>query len=652
MYLSITDCKKIAEKDAITVSANVADYASKNSNMYYVAINTWLTLINDKTTNFIAYPIVLNLKVAGLREVIHQAITLSELLLENIGQKREALDNLSPLMAIVDAVDADYGIDTTDGLRLCLQLLRFLKRFTPDGTDAIEGDCISGFLARNNKAKILNRRDWDNCYFISDIRSICTATLKGFGRAFEKELAKAPYPLPTGSVADPSFSTGEFVRTSGSISLAEKLLFLEQSVCYPILPLLSSSVIGTSFLQTCPALAAGSVRYENGLRCSRHGYLDNIPNIMTTVPKNLDKRRGIGIEFTRTTYLATPAANALRYCLERKRGHKLAPNGTINLARQELNRDAACAASCDNSYATIDCTAASDSVTYGFVHAVLPKEVFRTLEGLRSTCSYIPGKKKPVTLHLFSMMGSRITFPLETLLFYSIAKAACEYVSHFVDIGTYNIHVYGDDVIVPTVCAATVMEWMQLCGFAANEEKSCYSANFYRESCGGEYFHGEDISSIYFPRKFDPLTGASYSDLAILVSLQHRLTRVSGVNAFLTEFITSKKPNMTYSHIGTPSDDLWSLYPVPVHGRDLYDKSSPHAGMDFLESHTIGVTTYTGSPSKNAIDAAQRLAYCSMLRHGPHYDSPLDELLGISTVAVTAEALCKDSSIKYRRKDR
>lgn len=100
---------------------------------------------------------------------------------------------------------------------------------------------------------------------------------------------------------------------------------------------------------------------------------------------------------------------------------------------------------------------------------------------------------------MFSSMGNGFTFELESLLFFTIVKA----VSYFT--GTPGIvSVYGDDIICPSEIAETVSWVLSYFGFKVNTEKSHITGPF-RESCGGHYHYGIDITPFYVKEPVDSL---------------------------------------------------------------------------------------------------------------------------------------------------
>jgi len=88
-------------------------------------------------------------------------------------------------------------------------------------------------------------------------------------------------------------------------------------------------------------------------------------------------------------------------------------------------------------------------------------------------------------------MGSGITFPLETLIFWGIGKACASLTGH-----DSLVSVYGDDIICRRGNAALFIEVLRYCGFKVNTEKSFLFGPF-RESCGEDWWAGDRVVPIY-----------------------------------------------------------------------------------------------------------------------------------------------------------
>jgi len=203
-------------------------------------------------------------------------------------------------------------------------------------------------------------------------------------------------------------------------------------------------------------------------------------NSLFTVPKNSEIDRCACKEPEINLFLQRMLGNQIRYCLRRS---------GINLNDQNRNGELARLGSISGDLATIDLSAASDSVTIEAVRLLMPKEWFYHLSSARSLTTRV--KESEVDLEMFSSMGNGYTFELESLLFYAIAKAVA-YLT-----GTRgHISVYGDDIICPTVMVEELFRALRFFGFQVNEEKSFFEGDF-RESCGSYWHAGENVKPFF-----------------------------------------------------------------------------------------------------------------------------------------------------------
>lgn len=170
----------------------------------------------------------------------------------------------------------------------------------------------------------------------------------------------------------------------------------------------------------------------------------------------------------------------------------------IGFSDQERNQRLALSGSLQRNYATIDLSAASDSVSYALV-----KECFRGtwlpryFLATRSTDTLLPDGTR-ISLQKFAPMGSALCFPIETLLFAAICECVAQ--EHCV---AGDFSVYGDDIIVPTAIAEDVIATLVALGFDVNRSKSFTDPQcWFRESCGAEYCDGFDVSPMRVSRKY------------------------------------------------------------------------------------------------------------------------------------------------------
>lgn len=202
---------------------------------------------------------------------------------------------------------------------------------------------------------------------------------------------------------------------------------------------------------------------------------------IVTVPKNAKTDRTIGIEPGINLWFQKGLGGMIRKRLLRE---------GIDLKTQEHNCRLSRLASKFNRLATIDFSAASDTISLRLVEEILPSKWLAALKAFRSSSYVLDGHTH--YLEKFSSMGNGYTFELESLIFYSIASACCRYLK----LKDPTISVYGDDVIIPS---EAVMLYSNVCedlGFTINKEKS-FSSSYYRESCGDHYWFGINIKPLF-----------------------------------------------------------------------------------------------------------------------------------------------------------
>lgn len=203
-------------------------------------------------------------------------------------------------------------------------------------------------------------------------------------------------------------------------------------------------------------------------------------NVMFTVPKNAEIDRVACKEPDVNMFMQRGLGIAIRQRL-RTRG--------IDLLDQTRNQRLARKGSIDGSLSTLDLSSASDSLTVECVRLLLPMCWFTLLDALRCQVTIIDGAEH--RNQMFASMGNGFTFELESLVFFTLVRATCYFrgVSGIVS-------VYGDDIICPTEVADYVVWVLKFFGFKTNVEKS-FTTGPIRESCGGHYRLGYDITPFY-----------------------------------------------------------------------------------------------------------------------------------------------------------
>jgi len=163
-----------------------------------------------------------------------------------------------------------------------------------------------------------------------------------------------------------------------------------------------------------------------------------------------------------------------------------------DLSSQVNNQKLALLGSITGEVVTVDVKNASNTVAIIAVWFLLKycPDWFELLWALRSPTIQIKGHK--YSLETFSTMGNGYTFELESLIFYAIALFVTEKTQGDVNL----VSVYGDDIIVPICAHQELLSALSFFGFTVNVTKSYFSGPF-RESCGKDYYFGENIRPFY-----------------------------------------------------------------------------------------------------------------------------------------------------------
>lgn len=476
-----------------------------------------------------------------------------------------------------------------------LQCCRFPKRFTKCDLESKISEARSTFLASNNRVKLFDRRPLP-LWFERKLRRISKMIML-------KPSLSVPsifHDIPTGAVANCK-------RT-----LPAKILKLE-SVTF------------------CP-------KYLRIPGANKQVESEDPTCRVTFVPKNYKKLRTIAMEPIRLQYDQTCWKEYLERVLQSKKS-RFSPGGRVTLNDQERNRSLALRGSTDGQLVTIDLSAASDSISAKVAECVLGP-LYPTISRFRSTEMLIGDRVYPK--YFYCTMGQRITFPLETLIFWVIVMAAVESYESLTHerININDIAVYGDDIIVPYCLTDTVIDFLQIAGFSVNTDKCCTNINSmcYRESCGVEAIKGYDISAIYWPRH---AIRPDHTGILRLIQLHNRLyksgfrvaadrlqSRIQAVSPVVIPLVEDDSQLGFLSEIGyTPG------YKLP---KSVKEVSYPIVPISRLETRPVQASDPISAAERDAYD---RYCYCDYLSNGPLYADGLMELLGVSTSRQSTEIL-------------
>lgn len=218
------------------------------------------------------------------------------------------------------------------------------------------------------------------------------------------------------------------------------------------------------------------------------------------VPKTMSTPRVIVMEPTAVQYMQQGLFRTLKECIERK-------TSMIGFTHQSPNREMARSGSITRDLVTLDLSEASDRVTLRQAESVFSgvPDIWEALLATRSNSCKLPdGRTRPV--FKFASMGSAVCFPVEAITFWSAVLMAVQRYHRRSD-GffrlTYSflrklegmVRVYGDDIIAPYAYLNDIREVFHQLGWRINTAKS-FSEGFFRESCGGDFYAGEDVTPV------------------------------------------------------------------------------------------------------------------------------------------------------------
>lgn len=221
-------------------------------------------------------------------------------------------------------------------------------------------------------------------------------------------------------------------------------------------------------------------------------------NKVAFVPKTARTHRSIAVEPLLNGFIQKGIDMEMRSALRRC---------GIDLSDQSKNQRLARVGSEGgfNPYCTIDLSSASDSMSIAVVRELLPPEWFELLCAVRSTqyLSSTIGDDVSVVREYekFCSMGNGFCFPLETLIFASVAYACNRETGN----DPWDLTVYGDDIVIRQNAALLCIEKLRHVGFRTNVAKTCVVGPF-RESCGADWYGGQDVRPAVLDNRLDLLT--------------------------------------------------------------------------------------------------------------------------------------------------
>lgn len=248
---------------------------------------------------------------------------------------------------------------------------------------------------------------------------------------------------------------------------------------------------------------------------------DELAMRVILVPKTQKTPRIIAADQTANQFVQQGIHSLLLHHVKADKNLRSSIDWTDQTRQRKLAKDG----SLDGSVATLDLSEASDRVHVSLVvrmlknHSLLREVVF----ACRTSRASFSGRT--IFLEKFAPMGSALCFPFETMIFTVIVIRAClkarglPVTRRNVLQALRRVSLYGDDIIVPTETATTVTADLESFGLKVNSRKSFWTGEF-RESCGGDYFRGLDVTPVYL--RYNLLDSGDPKSLAATISSQNQ----------------------------------------------------------------------------------------------------------------------------------
>jgi len=224
-----------------------------------------------------------------------------------------------------------------------------------------------------------------------------------------------------------------------------------------------------------------------------------VPVKVITVPKTLKSPRIIAVEPAAMQYAQQ---SLLRSILDSFKEDGFLSR-VIGFDDQIPNREMARSGSLSGELATLDLSEASDRVSNQHVLAMFEgyPHLSAAIQSTRSRKADVPGHGV-LRLAKYASMGSALCFPVEamvflTVIFLGIERELSAPLSRETLIKRFSeqVRVFGDDLIVPRDHVLSVCDALSDFGHKVNISKSYWIGRF-RESCGREYYDGQDVSIV------------------------------------------------------------------------------------------------------------------------------------------------------------
>lgn len=256
-----------------------------------------------------------------------------------------------------------------------------------------------------------------------------------------------------------------------------------------------------------------------------HSSQNDLPSLcakLVTVPKSCSALRTITVEpclnqFVQQGLNAT-LRDEIRKCFVLR--------NSLSLNTQVPNQELALEGSRTGKWVTVDLSSASDLLHNDLVKLVFRKKP-RFLEALMNCRTpQVSINSKELSLKKFAGMGNATTFPVQSVVFASLAIASILQTDKSLSLAKLAraarcVRVFGDDIAIKAEHYPGLADWIHSFGLKINQGKT-FSEGYFRESCGVDAYTGVDVTPVYL--RHDPkVTSTEPNALLSLVSTSNQL---------------------------------------------------------------------------------------------------------------------------------
>lgn len=233
---------------------------------------------------------------------------------------------------------------------------------------------------------------------------------------------------------------------------------------------------------------------------------NNICCKLTMVPKDSRGPRTICVHPAEAIWIQQGQRRLLESAIERCS----LTRDRISFRDQRVNGNLARKASETREYFTLDLREASDRVSCSLVRHLFGDYAYDWISAARASYVDIPRGLLPagylergvqsevssdsisIALRKWAPMGNCLTFPVESLIFYALARSG---ILSRHGVNCDEVYVFGDDIIAPSKYYEGVLYGLTLGGLVPNIGKT-FRHGFFRESCGVDAYRGIDVTPL------------------------------------------------------------------------------------------------------------------------------------------------------------